>query len=83
LIAAFYYCGKDLPDHVFLQNYNGYTIKDFISLIKNKNHGDFENHEKYHFRCRDYRTKQEQSTEKQFQNKNRNNAQNQIKLSEL
>ena len=24
----------------FLQNYNDYTIKDFIQLIKNKNHGD-------------------------------------------
>ena len=25
---------------VFLKHYNGYTIKDFIQLIKNKRHGD-------------------------------------------
>ena len=27
-------------DSVFLKNYNNYTIKDFIQLIKNKQHGD-------------------------------------------
>ena len=35
---------------------------------KNNNH-DFENHEKYHFRCRNYRPKHKQMLEQHFQKK--------------